>query len=162
MKKLRVIDYVIIVAIIAVISIFVVRKMNTKYETLGEDVEASMEETMLTYKVSGVRMFSVDAIHVGDVIYDDDRGVEIGTVADLNTEPTWHYIVKNNNERVKAEQTGYYELYVTVKSKMAEQENKYIGNEKMELKINSTVKLATRNVAFVGSLVNFGEYVEGL
>lgn len=156
------IDILIIVFVVAIVGVFFLRKSDDKYSSFSGERDMNLTDMSLTYKTTGVRNFTVDALKVGDTLFDYDSGVKLGIVTDINTKPSKELIVKNNGEAVEAVRGGYFDLYITIDSKVYESDSKYLANGSFDLKINSDVKVSTRKVLISSRLVNFGAYSEEL
>ncbi len=162
MKKIRWIDILIIVFVIAIAVVFFLRRGDDNYSKFKGGVDIDLVDMSLTYETKGIRGFSVDSIELGDVIFDDDSGTKLGVVTAINVKPSKEVMVKNNGEAVSAIREEYFDLYVTINSKVYESENKFLANGNFDLKLNSNIKLVSKRLLLNARLVNFGEYSEEL
>lgn len=103
--------------------------MNAKCDPLVNDSEG---ELGFTYQIAniGVRQAGIDAIHIGDILYDELNDVILGEVVDKKVMP-----VKNKEDENK--DTGYFTQIITLKAKGTETDKGYFINGTYELKVGA-------------------------
>lgn len=111
--KFNLIDFMIVIAVIAVIVVIAFRSgavdsfTNTaKGKTIAYEI-----------KVGDVQKESYNYINVGDKIYSEETDAYLGTVVDKVSEPAKAYIVTTEGKIVKTEQPGRVDIYLTVEAK---------------------------------------------
>jgi len=114
-KKFRfnLIDFLIVIAIIAVIVVIAFRSGIVK------DFTSTAKGKTIVYeiKVGDVQEESFDYIDVGDKIYNNETDACVGTVTEKRKEPSEIYVVTSNGEIVKTVQPGRADIYLTVEAK---------------------------------------------
>ncbi|MDP4152333.1 MAG: DUF4330 domain-containing protein [Bacillota bacterium] len=82
-------------------------------------VKSDVKDSAIEFKVKiyKIRDFSYNAVNIGDVIYDSETGVEIGTVADKKIEPNMTLIENLNGTFSQQPSPEYYDMTLTVEGK---------------------------------------------
>ena len=94
--------------------------------------------------VERVRMKTVDAVHVGDLLYDDVTGVCIGEIVAKEYYPYVEPEISETGEAVLAQEPNYYVMKVTVRSQVIDKEEGYYLNGVVEFKSNSKMETYTK------------------
>ena len=142
-KRLNGLD-VFIIAVIIIAVIFGVYKAVNINRNKGTGSEASYVDVEYDAYVERVRMKTVDAVHVGDLLYDDVTGVCIGEIIDKQYFPYAEPEISEAGEAVMAQEPNYYVLKITVKSKIIDKEDGYYLNGVVEFKSNSKMETYTK------------------
>ncbi len=112
-NKLRfnIIDFLIIVAIAAVIVVFAVRGgIVQKISSFNTTIE-------YTVKITNVQKESFDLLNEGNVIYFDEDDRAIGKIVSKSYEPSVMYTVLSNGEIVKTTNAdGRIDMYLTLEA----------------------------------------------
>ena len=148
-KKLNVVDYILIVAVILIIGVVGYKKLAVD-KSAGIGVQASHKAIEYTMDISGIRQFSVDGFHVGDKIYDKNKGTYMGIIKDISVEPHKLDKVDVNGDSVLAEVKGYYKVILTVEGEMVDKDNGYFLSGNLELKVNSEYRITTKYIETTG------------
>ena len=133
MKKINIIDIAVVLLIIALIVVaFLKFGMYS-----GAKNESEMNKIEYTLRISGVRMYTVDAFKVGDVIYDSQTKLAIGTITDIQTSKAKNIEETSDGRLVNAENVDKYELLITVQGDGMETDKAYFADRSVELKVGS-------------------------
>ena len=112
----------------------------------------NMEKTNATkfnyqVMVSDVRMVSVDALQIGNKVFDEDTKEYLGIIVDKEIKPCQLNLLKNDGTYVKAEKPDRYNVIITVEATGIVNNEGYIINGKREIKRGLEQKLVTRVIA---------------
>ena len=142
-KKINGLDIFIIVVIIAVVAFGAYKGLNIN-KNKGTGSEAMYVDVEYDAYVERVRMKTVDAIHVGDLLYDKTTGVCIGEITDKAYFPFAEPEITEAGNAVMAEVPDYYTLKITVESSIIEKEDGYYLGGIVEFKSNSKTEVYTK------------------
>lgn len=109
----------------------------------GDDI-ASAAKMKVEYvvKVSPASKWHLNTMEPGDLIYNGDGGVLLGTVKDIRWEPAMAMVTMDNGTVTYFPMEDYYDLYVTLETECsAGAGGYYLG--KLELNLNVTVQLTS-------------------
>jgi hypothetical protein len=114
MKKHRFnwIDGLVLVVVVLLIA-------GTCYKFLGRDPTAQRQDQVdftFDLRIEGVRQFTVDAIQVGDTIYDSSAKIALGTITNVAAIPAETTIYYPDGTLVKGTLEDRYDVVVTVES----------------------------------------------
>lgn len=156
-RKLNVLDISLIVFVIAVVAILGYKQVSDRYLKYDDQAGQALEMPQMTYtyRVEEIRQMSVDAVEIGDTLYDYASKSSLGTVVGLETEPFTKWIYGSDGKNHLAQVPNKYVLYITVEGPVQETDTRYLADGVFELKVNSKIKLATRKVGFEGKLYEF-------
>ncbi len=147
MRKLKLLDFILLAAIALISIMIVVRKTGTNYqEYKAEDVKH--QEVVISYELENLRSFSIDSVHVGDKIFDEVSKKLIGTVKEIDVKETEDYIFDNDGKAHKSPIPSYYTLYIKVDAKVREDNEKILTESGVELGLNSEHKIVTQTTFF--------------
>ncbi|MBR2593133.1 MAG: DUF4330 family protein [Firmicutes bacterium] len=142
-KKLNGLDIFIIVIIVIAVIFGAYKAVNIN-RNKGTGSEASYIDVEYDACVERVRMKTVDAVNVGDLLYDDTTGVCIGEIINKECYPYMEPEISENGEAVLAQEPNYYVLKITVKSQVIDKEDGYYLNGVVEFKSNSKMETYTK------------------
>lgn len=142
-RKPNIVDILIILVVIALCGLAVF-----KFSPAGKEKNPAAESTvpLRTYTafITEVRMATVNAFHVGDLVFDEKTGICIGEITEVNHTP----FLKNEalkDGTVKAvELPDYYNVTLTIEGPVVEKEIGYFVGDVVELKVNSDMKIVTK------------------
>ncbi|MCI8538344.1 MAG: DUF4330 domain-containing protein [Oscillospiraceae bacterium] len=106
----------------------------------GNSTTASREpQTTITYQVrlTEVRQLTVDAIRVGDTLYDDETDRSVGVIKEIQVEPAKTLLSDPEGELHWADTEDRYDIYITVEAEGTVKDNTYTVNRIYDLSINS-------------------------
>jgi len=135
-KKLSLFDKVILV-VIALAIVLVAYKALSVNKTGGTGSHNDYVDTTFTVFIENVRMATVEALNVGDKIYESKTGTCFGTITELNYQNHMEAEINANNEAVWVVLPGYYDVEMTIESRTLEKETGYFVEGVVELKRNS-------------------------
>ncbi len=108
--KFNIIDFLIIVAIVALVVVFVFRGgLVDKISSLDSVIE-------YTVKVSDIQSGSFFLVEEGDVLYSDDDDRVLGKITSKKSAPAEMYTILSNGEIVKSEKPDRIDMYLTVEA----------------------------------------------
>lgn len=142
-RRPNIVDILIILALVAVIVLAIVKvAVVNRAESSG--VDESAEKTTYTAFVDKVRMPTVNALHEGDLIYDDKTGVCIGEIKTVAYEPLFYNLPDGSGGMVRAQYPDYYRVTMTIEGSVIEKEDGYFVDGVVELKVNSEMDVFTK------------------
>ena len=155
-RKLNLLDYGLIVLVILVIALFVYKQYGQQYQRFQNNDEAlNLVDMTYTFKVEEIRSMSVDAVKVGDILYEKDSKTVLGTVTAVATEAYSEGIFDGEGNFAMAPVPEKFNLFITVNGRVLDAEDRYLAEGVLELKINSDIQLITQMVGFDGRLAWF-------
>lgn len=155
-RKMNGLDYGLILLVIVVIGIFVYKQYGQQYQRFQNNDEAlNLIEMTYTFEVEEVRSITVEAVTIGDILYEKDSKTVLGTVVSVATEPYSEGIYDSEGNFKMAPVPEKYNLFITVDGRVLDAEDRYLAEGVYELKINSDIQLITQVVGFDGRLAWF-------
>lgn len=155
-RKMNGFDYGILLLVILVIGLFAYKQYGQQYQRFQNNDEAlNLMDMTYTFKVEEVRSMSVEAVKIGDQLYERDSKTVLGTVVEVATEPYREGIFDKDGVFSMAPVPEKYNLFITVDGRVLEAEDRYLAEGVFELKINSDIQLMTQMVGFDGRLAWF-------
>lgn len=154
-RKINIADILILLVILALaaLAVFKFGILNQK-ESAG--VDASAEQMTYTAFIDEVRMPTVNALHVGDAVYDEKTGICIGVIQDVSYEPYQKGIIAANGEIKQVEYPDYYSITLTIEGPVIEKEEGYFVEGVVELKANSEMNTVTKYAKPVLKVTSIG------
>lgn len=131
--KLSLIDVIaIIVVIVLIVGIFM------RFFVLDK-TSVNTETTPITYQVeaSSVRMYTIEAITVGDKVFDEDTGAEVGTVTAVAYEPAARITDSSGQGYFYGAPDEYYDMTVSLEAQGNQANGRTYVNKTYELNVNS-------------------------
>ena len=150
MKKVNLIDVAMVVLILALL-VGVFLKFGVYSHT---KVDTEMKTINYTIKVSGIRNYTVDALSIGDIVYDTQTKVIIGTITDIKWEKSKVYRETDDGRVVCVEDTDRYDLYLTIQTDGMETDKAYFADRSVELKVGSDKTFETLYVKTNGIIMD--------
>lgn len=122
--------------------------IDTMAAPVAEDTALSSGDTPLTYtvRISDIRAFTADALHVDDRVYDQSTGALLGVIKEIESRPYCTYEMDAAGNGLRAEKDGRVELIVRLESACIETDDSYFIDGKNELKVGAELVMVTRYV----------------
>jgi len=149
--KISVIDILFILVVIAVCAAF-----YTKFNVL--DVTNKAADTVpVTYKVTvyGVRDYTVQALKVGDLLYDNDNsgGQPIGAITKIDVQDAVRPVELDNGVIVTGPVEGCFDVTLTVRAEgIVSSTGRYLVNRTYDINVNSERIFSTKYAIFTGTI----------
>lgn len=132
---INIIDLLVLIAVIGII-IVGVKRFGNKTTTAG----AQTKPGIVVAEIAEVRDATVNAVKVGDPLYDYDKGTYIGEIAEVSSEP-FTKEVEYQGKWVKAEVPEKYVVNLKLKVDVKETDDFYqIGTEQLRVGAQQRVK----------------------
>lgn len=114
----------------------------------AENTAVGLGETELTYRVriSDVRDFTAQALHVGDRVYDQSTGALLGAITEMEVGPYYVYEMDGEGNGVRVEKDGRCQILLTLDGRCTETDNSYFIDGRNELKVGAELVMATKYV----------------
>lgn len=151
MKKINIIDLIIIFFIIAGI-IVIGMKIGTFNFSNSPQIDNQIKEASIVIKVEDIRKNTFDSIKVSDIILSDETNIAVGIVDKIEVYPFEKRMEKENGEIVYPEYPDKYTMLITVKASLLEKETGYYVDGITEIKVNSDFKFYTKYVITTGKI----------
>jgi hypothetical protein len=121
-----------------------------KFTASGQTGNASAAEPIdYTILLTSARQGSVDAIKVGDTLYDNDSGNAIGTIDSIDVEPAAAIISDSSNGTITMGTVeDKYDLYIHVSASGSIGTGGYYVNGNYQLNVGSSRTLYTKYASF--------------
>lgn len=142
-KRPNLIDIVIILTLVAV-AVLAVIKIGVINRTEVTELSEAAPKTTYTAFVDKVKMPTVEALHVGDLIFDEKTGICIGEIKDVSYEPLFHNLPDGTGGVMRVQYPDYYRVTMTIEGSVIEKENGYFVDGVVELKVNSEMNTVTK------------------
>lgn len=115
-----------------------------------ENTAVGLGDTVVTYsmRVSGIRDFTVQALHKGDRVYDDTTGALLGVVTKVDVQPEYVYEMDAEGKGIYVEREGRRCVFLTLEGRCTETENSYFLDGRCELKVGSELTVTTKTTKF--------------
>lgn len=148
--KINIIDILVVIIVIFLIvgASLKFRKFNVK------TVDSASETLEYQLEVKNVRDYTIAMIQSGDTVYDEQTGINIGTITNIETTPARTYEVMQNGEAVKVTNPYRYDLVLTIETPGTVETTAYYANRSIELKVNSTKVIETKYLRTSGTVSN--------
>ncbi len=141
-KKLNVVD--ITIAVILLMIIFVVI-YKFAFSNLSNSNNVNDLDTMsYTVCINGVRQPTVDALHIGDKLYDDTTETYLGKITSIKTESYTTKVSNIDGDYIIVEKPDYFNVYMDIEVPMLEKETGYFASGVVEIKTNSNLYTNTK------------------
>lgn len=142
-RRPNVVDILILLTLVAVVVLAIVKVgVVNRVESSGVD-EAAIKTTYTAF-VDKVRMATVEALHEGDLIFDEKTGICIGEIKTVAYEPLFHNLPDGAGGMVQAQYPDYYRVTMTIEGSVIEKEDGYFVDGVVELKVNSEMNAFTK------------------
>lgn len=141
-KKINFVDITVLVIICAVI-LAGIYNIISKNKLDSKNVD-NLDTMKYRVCISGVRQPTIDALHIGDAVYDDTTETYIGKIANIDTEPQKMIFNNIKGEYVEVEKPDYFNVYMDIEVPMLEKDNGYFASGIVEIKTNSYLYTHTK------------------
>lgn len=142
-RKPNLIDLIILLVIVALCGA-AVYKFGTVNRNEAAGVADAEELTAYTAFIDEVRQPTVDALHVGDSIYDEKTGICIGTITEVAAVPYERSVLAADGTAMQVEYPDYYSVTLTIEGPVLEKDEGYFIGGVVELKVNSEMNTVTK------------------
>jgi len=111
-----------------------------------EDTSVGIGDKELVYSVrfEDIRSFTADEFHVGDRLYDNATGANLGTITEVDVRPYADVRMDENGNAKFTEKPEKYSAYVTLTARCTETDNSYFIDGKNELKVGAMLQGRTK------------------
>ena len=109
---------------------------HTKVDTQMSNIEYSILFT-------GLREYSVDAFKSGDIVYDSQTKLEIGTIKEIKSEPAKVVVETVNGEAKEVVNNQRFDVTLVIDTEGLENDIGYFANRSVELKVGSAKQIET-------------------
>jgi hypothetical protein len=150
MKKFNIIDVVFVIVVVLLIGIAGLKV--SKYNVTKSNGEMNKIEYTIT--VFGVRQYTIDAIKVGDKVYDTQTKVNIGTIKDIKADEYLVNVESIKGKLLRASIPEKYALTLTIETDGLETDNSYFADRSVELKVGSEKAFETLYVKTNGTVMS--------
>lgn len=115
-------------------------------------IDVTGNQTTITYQVflSGVRQFTVDALRVGDTLYDHETDRDIGVIKAIDVQPAASIIQDPEGELHAVESENRYDLYLTVEGQGTVSNGTYTISRIYTVNVGSYRQFYTRYTVWLG------------
>ncbi len=142
-RRPNVIDILIFVVVVALIGL-VVLKFGVVNKKESNGITAEANKVTYTAFIDDVRMATVDALHIGDNVYDKKTRTCIGTITDVQYAPKMKNVIDNTGNTILVEYPDYYGVTLTLEGNIIEKEDGYFADGVVEIKANSEMEIFTK------------------
>ncbi len=111
-----------------------------------EDTSVGIGDKELVYSVrfEDIRAFTANELHVGDRLYDNATGANLGTITEVDVRPYADVRMDENGNAKFTEKPEKYSAYVTLTARCTETDNSYFIDGKNELKVGAMLQGKTK------------------
>ncbi|KXL51964.1 hypothetical protein CLNEO_26630 [Anaerotignum neopropionicum] len=142
-RRPNIVDFLIILTLVAVVVLAILKLgVVNRVESSGTD-EAAIRTTYTAF-VDKVRMPTVNALHEGDLIFDEKTGICIGEIKGVEYEPLFYNLPDGTGGMVRAQYPDYYRVTMTIEGSLVDKEDGYFVDGVVELKVNSEMNVFTK------------------
>ncbi len=150
MKKINIIDLAVILLVIALI--FTAYLKFGVYKHTKTDAEMSKIE--YTFKISNIREYTANALKVGDIVYDEQTKLAIGTITAIDVKNSVNAVDTSEGKIVIAENEFRRDVTLTIVTYGLETDKAYFADRSVELKVGSEKKIETLYVKTTGMVMS--------
>lgn len=121
---------------------------------VSDKTSVAEPQTPITYQVllANVRQGTVDAIQVGDTLYDDDSGRDIGVIQSVDVSPATSLVQDTEGALHWADTDNRFDLILTVEGKGTVSGNSYVINRIYSLNVGSFRQFYTKYSTWQGRI----------
>lgn len=148
--KVSVIDLVVV--LIVVVMAFALNVKNNDLD--ASKTSGSSTPITFTIRVENLPLYTVDAIQVGDTLYDKDRssGGAIGRITAIETLPASKVVDLKNGTYAELTNEDALNLLITVEGSGMVTNGRYSINRVYEIGVNASRNFYTKYALFVGDV----------
>lgn len=120
--------------------------VGVSVDEMVEDSAVGVGDKELVYSVrfEDIRAFTAEQFRVGDRLYDNATGVNLGVITDVDIRPYADVRMDENGNAKFCEKPGKYSAYVTLTARCTETENSYFIDGRSELKVGAMLQGRTK------------------
>ena len=125
------------------------------YKFRGNNVTSSavpMQPVTYTVSISGVRDGMVDAIRVGDAVYDGDSGNAVGTISAVEVNDNRVLIKQDDGTVVWGSREGRYDIVLTIDARAVVNGDTCLVNRIYQLNVGSNRSLYSKYASWTGRI----------
>lgn len=141
-KKLNVVDITITVILLMIILV-IIYKFAFSNSSNSNNVN-DLDTMSYTVCINGVRQPTVDALHIGDKLYDDTTETYLGKITSMKTEPQTTKVSNIEGDYIIVEKPDYFNVYMDIEVPMLEKETGYFASGVVEIKTNCNLYTNTK------------------
>ena len=121
---------------------------------VSDKTSVAEPQTPITYQVllANVRQGTVDAIQVGDTLYDDDSGRDIGVIQSVDVSPATSLVQDTEGALHWADTDNRFDLILMVEGKGTVSGNSYVINRIYSLNVGSFRQFYTKYSTWQGRI----------
>ena len=135
--KISVLDLIVIVVLIVAV-------VGCIYKFVVSSGDTTLN---MVIKTGSTRQFTVDALHVGDAVY-EVHGDKIGTITDIRTEQAYETVDTHDGNKQYLPVENRYFVYLTVEAEGTITEKGYFINGSKQFSKGSSVSIETQYVTY--------------
>jgi hypothetical protein len=145
--KISVIDIFAVIALVGVIS-------GTAYKFMSPRAAVASGEKTISYtlEIFGVRSFTFDNYHAGDLCFDKKTGTRIGEIVAKSQKIHRERVSLANGSVILAERPDTIAISLDIETKGSETETGFFSGGTYELKAGSEVQLNTKYMEVYGTI----------
>ena len=120
------------------------------------EIQQETVEIEYTIRITGVRQYSVDALQVGDTVYDDDSKTNLGTISAIQTETARKFVSFPDGTTRPVDIQDRFDILLTVRAD-AVFDGGFYKIKTCAVKPNQTTSFFTKYLAWSGRVLSVGE-----
>ncbi len=111
-----------------------------------EDTSVGVGDKEIVYSVrfEDIRDFTTNGFHVGDRLYDDATGANLGTITEVDVRPYADVRMDENGNAKFTQKPEKYSAYITLTARCTETDSSYFIDGKNELKVGAMLQGKTK------------------
>ncbi len=120
--------------------------VGIKGEEAVQDSSVGIGDKEIVYSVrfEDIRSFTAEEFHVGDRLYDNATGANLGTITEVDVRPYADVRMDEYGNAKFTEKPEKYSAYVTLTARCTETDNSYFIDGKNELKVGAMLQGRTK------------------
>lgn len=142
-RRPNIVDIAILLVVAAVIILGVYKFGVVNKQEFG-GIDEATAKTTYTALIDEVRMATVNALHVGDKIFDEKTGVCIGEIKEVTHTPFTRNVLDSADQTKTVEFPDRYSVRLTIEGAVIEKPEGYFVDGVAELKVNSEMNVITK------------------
>ncbi len=150
--KISVVD-IIVVALVIVLALGVYTRFFTKETT---SVTASDDKFTYQLAVNGVRDMTVNALSVGDKVYENENNTYIGVITDISVSDAYGEFATAEGKYVTAPLVDRKDVVLTIEAEGLISSGRYYASRTYELSVNMSVPFYTKYCTTTGNVWSIG------
>lgn len=157
-KKVNTFDIVIVLVLLLIVGVLGYKYLSSSSpETSAINVNDTVEYEI---EIEGVRIYTADALSVGDNVYDVKKGTYMGEIKEIEITSSKNYMLKDE-ELIEVQKPDRYDLIIKIKAPVTNKEKGYFLSGVLELKVNSIYGFKTKKVRSSLVVTNIYDESEG-